>query len=285
MKTVSVHTLLPKIVPLITGCNDDLAKIVLADAARTFARESDIVIETRGFFDYENPPEYGRIPEFAVDKESFVPLHFITRTEDTVNKRVYVTYSMLPILDMMPEAVIVRHYEAITSQALFQLYSMPGKPWSSPDMAQLYLQKYRIALGDAMRDNQTGGAVFDQYMICCEPGDAGFIGSQDISATIFGTDTSGGNLTPSMMLDGAIGFSKGEKVIGNIPTVLPKIEQNKFSVVKGYVDTPVEYTIPESSIVDDGKNITVSSGYLADSVTIPNYTAELDQIKTELEKI
>lgn len=284
MKLISVHTLLPKIVPLLNGCNDDLANIILADAARTFARESDIVIETRGFADYE-APAYGRMPEFALEPDKFVPLHFICRQEDRENKRVYVTYSMLPIAEFMPESVIVRHYEAITSQALFQLYNMPAKPWSNPQMAELNYNKYRIALGDAIRDNQTGGAVFDQAMVCLDIGDMPYVGEQNVSATVIGTDTSDGNLTPSKMLAGAVGYSKGERVDGDIQTVSPQINANTFSVESGFVETPVKHTIPESTVTDDGNNIVVTSGYVGTQQTIPSGTAALQQTQAELEKI
>ena len=278
MKTSSVHTLLPKIVPLIAGCNDDLAEIILADAARTFARESDIVIETKGFPETE-APEYGRMPEFAVDKDHFVPLHFISRNEDKVNKLVYLTYSLLPTADLMPESVIIRHYEAITSQALFQLYSMPGKPWTSADMAQLYLQKYRIALGDAMRDNNTGGAVFDQFMICCEPGEVGFIGAQNITATVIGTDTSDGNITPGVVLAGYKGFSKGELVVGNIQMMpQPNVSGNVITVFTGHNKSEKIITIPEAGALTVSKNkVTVPVGYVKSERTaeIPVKSATL----------
>lgn len=278
MTTSSVHTLLPKIVPLIAGCNDDLAKIILADAGRTFAREADIVIETRGFPETE-APEYGRMPEFAVDKDHFVPLHFIARNEDKVNKRVYLTYSLLPTADLMPESVIIRHYEAITSQALFQLYSMPGKPWTSADMAQLYLQKYRIALGDAMRDNNTGGAVFDQFMICCEPGEAGFIGAQNITATVIGTDTSDGNITPDVVLAGYKGYAKGEMVVGNIQMMpQPSVADNVITVYAGLNQTEKTVAVPEAGALTVFKNkVTVPVGYVKSERTaeIPVKSATL----------
>jgi hypothetical protein len=284
MNLISVHTLLPRIVPLLNGCNDDLANIILSDAARTFARESDIVIETRGFADYE-APAYGRMPEFALEPDKFVPLHFIYRQEDRENKRVYVTYSMLPISEYMPESVVVRHYEAITSQALFQLFSMPNKPWSNPQMAEMNLTKYRIALGDAIRDNVTGGAVFDQSIYCLDIGDAPYVGEQNVTATFIGTDTSSGNLTPSKMLTGAVGYSKGERVEGDIDTVTPQMNRNTFSVEDGYVAAPVSYTIPESTITDNGNNIIVTSGYVGSQQTIPSGTAALQQTESELEKI
>lgn len=280
MKTISVSTLLPKIVPLIAGCNDDLANIILADAARTFARESDIVIETRGYPEAE-APEYGRMPEFALDPDSFVPLHFIARKEDKQTKRVYVTYSLLPTADLMPEAVIIRHYEAVTSQALFQLYSMPGKPWTSSDMANLYLQKYRIALGDAMRDNQTGGAVFDQYMLCGEPGDPGFIGAQNVSATVIGTDTSDGNITPAVVLAGYKGYAKGEMVVGEVPAMpQPTVSENVVTVYAGFNQNERVVTIPEAGALTVAKNkVTVPVGYIKSQrvAEIPVKTATLNE--------
>lgn len=311
MTTISTDTLLPKIVPLVTGCNDDLAKIILADAARTFARESDIIIETRGYADYE-APDYGILPEFAIDPEHFVPLHFIAYKEDKPNKRVYVTYSLLPTADLIPESVSIRHYEAITSQALFQLYSMPGKPWSAPDMAQLYLQKYRIAAGDAMRDNNSNGAVFDQFMICCEPGDGGYIGAQNVTATFIGTDTSDGTITPNTVLAGYQGHAKGELVVGNIPSVTAKLNGNIFTVPMGYVGSPITLSVPEvnpvlngntvtipagyikndtdvtvplANISDDGETVTVGVGYVAEAFTVQTSTKVLAEIQTELEGI
>jgi hypothetical protein len=142
MKCVEINTLLPRITPHLPGCNDTIAKIALADAARTFARESDIIIETRGFVQDE-APAYGRMPEFALDPNNFLPLHFIARKDDQKVKRVYVTYSLLPIGNLMPESVVNRYYEAIINQALFTLCAMPNKPWSAPDMVQIYLQKFQ----------------------------------------------------------------------------------------------------------------------------------------------
>lgn len=158
---ISTDTLLPKIVPFVTGCDDTVCKIALQDAARTFARESDMILETRSY-DINYAPEYGRIPDAAEDPDNFIPLHFVSQYEDGKNNTVYVTYSLLPKGAMIPEAIINRHYEAIVAYALFFLYNMPGKPWSSADMAAFQLQKYRVALGDAIRDNTTGGAVFEQ---------------------------------------------------------------------------------------------------------------------------
>jgi hypothetical protein len=270
MKTVNVETLLAKIIPFVSGCNDTIAKIVLADAARTFARETDIITETQGY-DIADAPEYGRIPEFAVDKENFLPLHFVARNEDKPNRKVYVTYSLLPTGNLMPEAVIDRFHEAITSKALFMLYSMPGKPWTAPDMAQLYFQKYRIAAGDAMRDNNTGGAVFDQYMICGEPGDGGFIGAQNISATVIGSDTSDGNITPNTVLVGYIGYAKGEKVVGNIQSVTASLKKNIFTVPMGYVGSPVTLSIPEVTATLNKNTATVPVGYISEEqkLTVP----------------
>lgn len=161
MNLISTDTLLSKIVPFLSGCDDTIAKIALMDAARTFARESDIVIETVSY-DTGLAPEYGRVPAVAVDYNNFIPHHFISQYNDNANDKVYVTYSLLPKSNMMPIDVLDRHYEAIVAYALFYLYNMPGKPWSSADMAAFQLQKYRIALGDAIRDNTTGGAVFEQ---------------------------------------------------------------------------------------------------------------------------
>lgn len=158
---IDVKTLLPKIVPHVSGCNDELAKLTLIDAARTFARESDIVIETQ-VFQIENAPGEYALPENSSVPEKFLPLHFINRTVDNVAKTVSVTYSLLPIAEFMPKDVIDRHYEAVIEQAMFCLFNTPGKPWTSGDLATFHLQKYRIALGDAMRDNNTSGAVFHQ---------------------------------------------------------------------------------------------------------------------------
>lgn len=153
--------LLAKVVPLVNGCNDTIAKITIAESARTFARESDIILETQEFED-SSAPEEKTLPENALDSENFLPLHFVDYKKDTQNRKVFVTYSLLPKTKQFPKCIIDRHYEAIVSHALFTLFNMPGRPWTNGELASFYLQKYRIALGDAIRDNTTGGAVFDQ---------------------------------------------------------------------------------------------------------------------------
>lgn len=158
---IDVKTLLPKIIPHVSGCNDDLAELVLIDAARTFARECDIVIETQ-VFPLEDAPGEFELPETSSVPEKFLPLHFINRAVDNIAKTVSVTYSLLPIAEFMPKDVIDRHYEAVIEQAMFCLFNTPGKPWTNSDLATYHLQRYRIALGDAMRDNNTSGAVFHQ---------------------------------------------------------------------------------------------------------------------------
>jgi hypothetical protein len=164
----NVETLLNKVVPHVPGCNDTIAKLALCEAARTFARESDIVTETRTF-SVDNAPELYKLPENSSLPEKFLPLHFISRKHNrTDNTTVDVTYSLLPIGNELPDDVVKRHYEAIVSCALFDLFNMPGKPWSNPQMANYHLQKYRIALGDAMRDNNTNGAVFHQQVCVAE---------------------------------------------------------------------------------------------------------------------
>jgi hypothetical protein len=160
-------TLLNKVVPHVPGCNDTIAKLALSEAARTFARESDIVTEKRSF-SVENAPELYKLPENSSLPEKFLPLHFICRKENNTDKTIDVTYSLLPIGNELPDDVVKRHYEAIVSCALFDLFNMPGKPWSNPQMANYHLQKYRIALGDAMRDHNTGGAVFHQQVCVAE---------------------------------------------------------------------------------------------------------------------
>lgn len=167
----AAETLLPRIVPFLSGCDDNIAKITLQDAVRTFARESDIILETQSYV-LDKAPAYGNIPELSEDPDNFMPLHFVSYHKDGKNKVAYITYSLLPKSGMIPEEIVNRHYEAICAYALFILYNMPGKPWTSADMAAFQLQKYRIALGDAIRDNTTKGAVFDQIFICADPGDA-----------------------------------------------------------------------------------------------------------------
>jgi hypothetical protein len=270
MKTVNVEILLPKILPMLPGCNDTIAKIALSDAARTFARETDIIVETRGFVDGE-APEYGRMPEFALDPENFLPHHFIARNVDKSTRRVYITYSLLPTGNLMPESVVNRYYEAITNQALFTLCAMPNKPWSAPDMVQIYLQKYQVAAGDAIRDNTTGGAVFDQFMICGDVGDVGYLGAMEINATVIGTDTSDGSVTPGQMLLGAVAYAKGEKVIGNIQSVTASLNKNIFTVPIGYVGSPVMLSIPEVTATLNKNTVTVPVGYIGEEqkLTVP----------------
>ena len=164
---VNVRELLAKIVPHVSGCNDAMAELMLIEAARTFARESDIVIESQTFPKNEAPAEYS-LPENSSLPEKFLPLHFISKTYSDNGNTVTVTYSLLPIDEYMPDNIVKRHYEAITAQALFQLFNTPGKPWTNPDLGNFYLQKYRIALGDAMRDNNTNGAVFHQQALISE---------------------------------------------------------------------------------------------------------------------
>lgn len=159
----NVRELLAKIVPHVSGCNDAMAELMLIEAARTFARESDIVIESQTFSKDEAPSEYS-LPENSSLPEKFLPLHFISRFSNDNGKTITVTYSLLPVGEYMPDDIVKRHYEAIVAQALFQLFNTPGKPWTNPDLGAFYLQKYRIALGDAMRDNNTNGAVFHQQV-------------------------------------------------------------------------------------------------------------------------
>jgi hypothetical protein len=63
------------------------------------------------------------------------------------------------------------------------------------------------------------------------------------------------------------------------------MNKNTFSVEDGYVAAPVSYTIPESTITDNGNNIIVTSGYVGSQQTIPSGTAALQQTESELEKI
>jgi hypothetical protein len=146
-------------------------------------------------------------------------------------------------------------------------------------MANLYLQKYRIALGDAMRDNQTGGAVFDQYMLCGEPGDPGFIGAQNITATVIGTDTSDGNITPKVVLAGYKGYAKGEMIVGEVPAMpQPTVSGNVVTVYAGFNQTERVVTIPEAGALTVAKNkVTVPVGYIKSQRTaeIPVKTATL----------
>lgn len=260
MNTISAETLLPKIIPYIAGCNDDIAKLALCDAARTFARESDIILEVKSFPE-ENAPEYGVIPEFSSDPENFLPHHFISRNKNQQNNLIYVTYSLLPKKGLMPESVLDRHYEAIVAYALFILYNMPGKPWSSPDMAALQMQKYRIALGDAIRDNSTNGAVYDQLFICADPGDNQYSGNITVNFS-GGTDTSGGTITPDTVFDGYIGFSNGEKIIGNVKDSNISVKNNIVTIGKGKVDTEKSVSVATAQQTSvNGNVVEVFKGY------------------------
>jgi hypothetical protein len=276
MKTVNIDTLLPKIVPLLPGCNDAIAKIALMDAARTFARESDCIVETRGYPE-DLAPGYGRMPEMSLDPDNFLPHHFIYRKEDHSIKRVYVTYSLLPIGNVMPESIVTRYYEAIVNLALAMLYQQPGKPWSNPNLYPYYQQKYQMSLGDAVRDTQSGGAVFDQSIYIGDPSEPGFMGNITVNATVIGTDTSGGTITPQMVLAGKIGFSNGEKIIGEIPYVTPQIAGNVFSVKSGYVSSDTTLIVTESKFSATDDEYVISPGYVKEEIRIPNTADELTE--------
>ncbi len=226
---ISTDTLLSKVVPFLSGCDDTIARIALQDAARTFARESDIIIET---VSYEAPyaPDYGIIPEDSTDPDNFIPLHFVSQYKNNQNSIVYVTYSLLPKGSMIPESIINRHFEAIVAYALFFLYNMPGKPWSSADMAAFQLQKYRIALGDAIRDNTTGGAVFEQGITIVD--EYGFAGT---SPNIGNSSPGGGSGIPG---------PKGDKGDKGDPGYTPVRGKDYWTdadkaEIKSYVDTAI----------------------------------------------
>lgn len=157
MDTVDIVKLIfPKILPSVSGCNDTIAAIAIKDAARTFAREADIVVETK-IFNEEDAPEI--IPEKA-DADGFIPLHLIERSSDRKNHTVTIKYSLLPTGSLFPKKIADKYFEAIASLALFYLANTPGKPWTNGEFAMFNYNKYRISLGDAIRDNSTNGAVF-----------------------------------------------------------------------------------------------------------------------------
>lgn len=166
-----VSSFLYKLLPHVPGCHDDLARAVLRDAFRTFARESDIVTETvtvdKELLDFN----CAYLPQTAVD-EHLTPLHYLkTRTNAEDSRKADVTYSCLPKpdADFLPDAVAEKYSEAVVDMALFQLLNMPGKPWSNPQLAQYHLANYRIELGNAIRDHVTCGRPLTQTALIAPP--------------------------------------------------------------------------------------------------------------------
>ncbi len=68
------------------------------------------------------------------------------------------------------------------------------------------------------------------------------------------------------ILSGHIGADKdGNPIEGQIMTVTPSLDGNKFSIEKGYVAAPTELTVPAAQIIETDKKVTIGVGYLGES--------------------
>ena len=73
-----------------------------------------------------------------------------------------ITVTLMPLFedDTLPDNLLTRWSEAITYYARHSLMAMPGEPWSRPDKAAYYLEKYQddesSAKGETYMGHKTG---------------------------------------------------------------------------------------------------------------------------------
>ena len=153
--------LLPAVIPQLPGCDELLVKSELLKSARTFAKETESLIEL------QSETITGKISEIALDPDiagtvlrvysviddgqKIDPLDYevdpvamkITFNQesgaDGKVRLVKLYYAMMPKIatDDLPEDWLNRYGDGIAALALFSLMNHPNKPYSNPQAAQV----------------------------------------------------------------------------------------------------------------------------------------------------
>lgn len=105
------------------------------------------------------------------------------------------------------------------------------------------------------------GAVAGQRAIL-KNGKAILVGMGGMTTDVGGTDVSMTTATEADVLN-TVQFYKadGTFVSGSIETVVPTLNENVFTVGKGYISEKTELTIPEATIIETEDKVTVGIGY------------------------
>lgn len=153
--------LLPVVIPQLPGCDELLMKSELLKSARTFAKETESLIElqsetvTGKMTEIELDPDIDgtllRVYSVIDDGETVNPVDYdvdpvamkITfkreRGADGKVRPVKLCYAMMPKIatDDLPEDWLNRYGDGIAALTLFSLMNHPNKPYSNPQVAQL----------------------------------------------------------------------------------------------------------------------------------------------------
>ena len=182
----TINDLLYEIIPHLPGCGEPIMTMALKKALFEFCRDTELVQKTNSDI-LDDPIESidlisdtGFLPLHihlvAVNKRKLIKSEWMFHPEKSQigffspvgrkNAKIKIVFSQIPDSDNVniPDVVWNRYSEAISSNALYRLMVIAGKPWTNTEIAQIHLAKYYQLRADAKLNAISSFSPMDEYI-------------------------------------------------------------------------------------------------------------------------